>query len=346
MAAFNNYGNVLREIGEPQQARPWLEHARRLAPDFVTAEFNLAVAALLEGDYVRGWPLYESRWRYEHMAGTLFRSNQPRWQGEDLQGRTLLVVGEQGHGDVIQMSRFLGHCQARGARVVLRTSANLLSLYANTNIIHELCAEDAEIPPHDTWTPIMSLPGVLGVTLENLQRTNCYLTARSDLVRDWQTRLGPKQRMRGALAWRGRPDSWLNQHKGVAFPLILDLVRDHPGVEWHLAQIDATPDEQAALLDQGVRCHGPEIRHWADTAALLHHCDLVISADTALAHLGGALGRPTWIMLNRFAQDWRWLLARDDSPWYNSVRLFRQREFDAWQPVVDQVSRYLGWFKV
>jgi ADP-heptose:LPS heptosyltransferase len=110
--------------------------------------------------------------------------------------------------------------------------------------------------------------------------------------------------------------------------------------------MDATPDEAQVLADLGVRQWSQEITNWADTAGLVHHCDVVISADTALAHLGGALGRPTWVMLNRYAQDWRWLLDRSDSAWYATVRLFRQPEYDAWQPVIDQVSRYLGWFKV
>ena len=345
-AAFNNYGNVLRELARPDQSRPWLEHALRLQPDFVTAEFNLAVAALLEGDYARGWPLYESRWRYEHLAGTLPEFPQPRWTGQDLQGRRLLVLGEQGHGDIIQMIRFLMAPHRQGAEITLQANANVLELFRNSTVIQNFVSSDQDPGEFDYWIPIMSLPGVLGVNLANLPQPQCYLNARPDLVAQWQQRLGPKQRLRVALAWRGRPDSWLNQHKGVAFPDILGLIQTHPGVEWYSLQVDATPDERMVLTDLGVRSPDQHIATWADTAALVHHCDVVISADTALAHLGGALGRPTWIMLNRFAQDWRWLLGRDDSPWYASVRLFRQPDFDAWQPVVDQVSKFLGWFKV
>jgi hypothetical protein len=345
-SAFNNYGNVLRELGHPDQARPWLEHALRLVPDFVTAEFNLAVAALLEGDYARGWPLYESRWRYEHLSGTLPDFPQPRWQGEDLRGRRLLVLGEQGHGDCIQMSRFLWAPHRQGAEITLVANANVLELFRNSTVIRHFVPEGSDPGDFDFWIPMMSLPGVLGVTLENLPPQQCYLNARADIVNQWQGRLGPKQGLRVALAWRGRPDSWLNQHKGVAFPEILRLIQAHPRVQWHCVQMDATDDEQRVLADLGVRQWRQEIGDWADTAGLVHHCDVVISADTALAHLGGALGRPTWIMLNRYAQDWRWLQDRADSAWYATVRLFRQPQYDAWAPVVSEVSRYLGWFKV
>jgi hypothetical protein len=346
VAAFNNYGNVTRELGRPAQARPWLEHARSLAPDFVTAEFNLAVAALLEGDYARGWPLYESRWRYEHLAGTLPKHQQPRWEGQDLRGRTLLVVGEQGHGDIIQMSRFLWYPHQSGARIMLQANSNVLPLFANSNIIAELIDADSDPGDFDYWIPMMSLPRVLGVTLENLASTTGYLNANSDLVKTWGSQLGLKRRMRVALAWRGRPDSWLNQHKGVPVTLIAQLVQANPQVEWYNLQMDSTPDESLMMTDLGVRSWRDHIANWADTAALVHHCDVVVSADTALAHLGGALGRPTWIMLNRFATDWRWLLDRSDSPWYNTVRLFRQPAMDHWEPVMTDIQRYITWFKV
>lgn len=345
-APFNNIGNVLREMGLPHQARPWLEYALRVKPDFVTAEFNLAVAALLEGDYARGWNLYESRWRYEHLAGTLPDYAQPRWIGQDLQGKTLLVLGEQGHGDIIQMSRFLWYPHQQGAEITLRANANVLELFRNSAVITRLENEKDHGSEFDYWTPIMSLPGVLGVTLENLPRANSYLNAARDQASVWQDRLGPKTRMRVALTWRGRDDSWINQHKGVPFPEILGLVQANSQIEWHCLQMDASPDEIQVLTDLGVRFWPDHIRHWGDTAGLVHHMDVVISADTALAHLGGALGRPTWIMLNRYAQDWRWLLGRDDSPWYASVRLFRQPAYDDWDPVMSAVQRYISWFKI
>jgi hypothetical protein len=229
---------------------------------------------------------------------------------------------------------------------MLQANSNLLPLFTNSTVIQTLVPDHETPEDFDFWIPMMSLPRVLGVTLANLPRTNGYLNARQDLSRQWLQRLGPKTRLRAALAWRGRPDSWLNQHKGVPFDLILELIQSHGHIEWHCLQMDATPAEHSVLTDLGVRQWNSDITSWSDTAALLTHTDVVISADTALAHLGGSLGRPTWIMLNRYAQDWRWLRDRSDSPWYNSVRLFRQPDLDQWDPVIRDVRRWLDLFKI
>jgi hypothetical protein len=345
-AAFNNYGNVLREIGEAKAAIPFLNYAAILDPTNVTAQFNLAVAHLLLGDYARGWPAYESRWQYEHLAGTLPQFTQPRWQGQDLKGKTILVVGEQGHGDNIQFSRFLWNLHVMGAEIKLQVTQGLIPMFAHSTIIKQVGGYDHDMGPFDYWVPIMSLPGLLNITLDNLARPVSYLNARDDLVKDWLHRLGAKNRLRVGFAWSGRPDSWLNQHKGMPFEHMLELIKNNPGYEWINLQIDATPDQEQQLESVGVRRFPGSITGFHDTAALVMHLDVVLSVDTAVAHLSGALGRPTWIMLQKFAQDWRWLLDRSDSPWYSSARLFRQANFDDWQSVTDRVSQYLSWFKV
>ena len=345
-AAFNNYGNVLREIGEPAAARPFLEYACGLEPNNVTAHFNLAVAHLLQGNYAQGWPLYESRWHYEHLAGTLPRFDQPRWQGEDLQGRTILVVGEQGHGDNIQFVRFLYNLHVMGAKIKLQVTDGLIPLLRNSSIIQQVEGYGTDMGPFDCWTPIMSIPGILGITLENLPQRVNYLNARDDQTRAWLDRLGPKTRMRVGFAWSGRRDAWLNQHKGMPFETMLDMIRSNPQYEWINLQIDATDDESRALADAGVSLFPGAITGFHDTAALITCLDVVISVDTAIAHLSGALGRPTWIMLQKFAVDWRWLLDRDSSPWYSTARLFRQPAFDDWSSVTAKITQYLSWFKV
>jgi hypothetical protein len=345
-AAFNNYGNVLREIGEPVTAIPFLEHACRLESHNVTAHFNLAVAYLLMGDYSRGWPLYESRWHYEHLAGTLPQFDRPRWRGEDLKDKTILVVGEQGHGDNIQFVRFLYNLHVMGAQIKLQVTDGLIPLLRNSTIIEQVEGYGSDMGHFDVWTPIMSIPGILGVTLENLPPRVNYLNAPDDLVKKWLQRLGPKTRMRVGFSWSGRRDAWLNQHKGMPFDIMLDLIRANPQYEWINLQIDATDDESAALADAGVSLFPGSITGFHDTAALITNLDVVTSVDTAIAHLSGALGRPTWIMLQRFAVDWRWLLDRDSSPWYSTARLFRQPNFGDWRSVTQRISQYLSWFKV
>jgi hypothetical protein len=345
-AAFNNYGNVLREIGEPAAGLPFLERAVQLNPQDVTARFNRSVCLLLLGKYEQGWPAYESRWDYEHLAGTIPQYSQPRWTGQSLENKTILVVGEQGHGDCIQFSRFIWNLHQRGARVKLLVTDGVVPLFQSSSVLEGVGGYHSDPGHFDYWVPIMSLPGILEVTLDNLSSTVNYLVAQEQDVTVWRDRLGPKTRMRVGVSWSGRRDAWLNQHKSVPFPVILELIKKHPQVEWINLQIDATDQESQALAEAGVRMFPGTIRGFHDTAALLAHMDVVLTVDTAVAHLAGALGRPTWIMLQKFAQCWRWLLDRNDSPWYSTARLFRQPQFDDWGSVTQQVGQYLSWFKV
>jgi hypothetical protein len=345
-AAFNNYGNVMREIGHPQRAIPFLQHAVLLDPNNVTARFNLAVALLLMGDYTNGWPAYEARWQYEHLAGTEPKHKQPRWRGEDLKDKTILVVGEQGHGDNIQFCRFLYNLHVAGAKIKLQVTDGLIPLLQSSDIIQQLGTYTDDMGEFDYWIPIMSIPGILGVTLENLPKPVNYLNVDQGRQQEWLQILGPKTRMRVGFCWSGRRDSWLNQHKSVPFPVILDMIKSNPQYEWVNLQVDADPEEEAALLAAGVQAYPGSVKSFVDTAALIMAMDVVIGVDTAVSHLSGSLGRPTWIMLQKFSTDWRWLLNQDSSPWYSTARLFRQENFDDWAAVTKKVSQYLGWMKV
>lgn len=345
-AAFNNYGNVLRECGQPRRGIPFLEHAIILDPNNVTARFNLAVSYLILGDYARGWPAYESRWQYEHLAGTEPQHRQPRWRGEDLKGKTILVVGEQGHGDNIQFCRFLGNLHAAGARVLFQTTLGLIPLLANSQVIAWVGTYTDQPPEFDYWIPIMSIPGVLGVTLDNLPPQVQYISAAADKSAAWLQVLGPKKRMRVGFSWSGRRDAWLNRHKGMPFEVMLDLVQRHPEYEWINLQVDVAGEEDALLAAAGVTRYPGSIQSFADTAALINCLDVVVSVDTAITHLAAAMGRPTWLMLQWFATDWRWLLDRDSSPWYPTVRIFRQPAMGDWASVTRKIEQYLSWFKV
>ena len=345
-SAFNNYGNVLREMGEPEAAIPFLQRSVQLAPTASTPNFNLAVAYLLSGDYVRGWPQYEHRWNFEHLAGTLPGYSQPRWTGQNLRDKTILVIQEQGLGDTIQFVRFVFGLHSAGARVILQVNDNLAPLFAGSPVIYQIIDVKDVAQVFDYWTPIMSIPGVQGVTLTNLPHQLQYLSARSDLIREWQDRLGFKKRLRVGFCWSGRPDSWINRHKGMPFEIMLALIKRNPTTEWFNLQVECTAEQAKILEENGVRNFSSQIRNFSDSAALIHHMDVVISVDTAVAHLSGAMGRPTWIPLNWYGTDWRWLLGRDDSPWYPAARLFRQTQLGDWDPVVDRIHQYLSWFKV
>jgi hypothetical protein len=192
----------------------------------------------------------------------------------------------------------------------------------------------------------MSIPGVLGTTVENLNHIQYYLKADDQLVRTWLTRLGLKKRLRVGFCWSGRRDTWINRHKGMPLDAMLALIQRNPNYEWINLQADCTPEEEAELIAAGVVTYPGTVSSFADSAALIHTLDVVLSVDTAVAHLAGALGRPVWVMLNQFGLDWRWLLGRDDSPWYPTARLFRQPKMGDWQSVTDQIEKYLSWYKV
>jgi hypothetical protein len=345
-AAFNNYGNVLRECGHPRRGIPFLEHAIILDPTSVTAKFNLAVSYLIQGDYARGWPAYEARWEYEHLAGSLPQHTQPRWTGQDLKDKTILVIGEQGHGDNIQFCRFLFNLHTGGARVLFQTTEGLIPLLNTSPVISWIGTYTDQPPEFDYWVPIMSIPGVLGVTLENLPNPVQYITAPHDKYTAWLQVLGAKKRMRVGVSWSGRRDAWLNRHKGVPFETVLDMIKRNPNYEWINLQVDATAEEQQQLIAAGVTHYPGSIASFADTAALINCMDVVISVDTAITHLAAAMGRPTWLMLQWFATDWRWMLDRDSNPWYSTVRIFRQPSMGNWESVTRKIEQYLTWFKV
>jgi hypothetical protein len=346
ISAFNNYGNVLREIGDPEGGIPFLQRAIALKPDFVTAKFNLAVAQLLAGDYAQGWATYENRWNYEHLAGTLPTFSQPRWTGQDLTGKTILVIGEQGHGDTIQFVRFLHDLRNRGAIILLQVTDGLVSIMTDMGVAYKVGTYGVDLGEFDYWTPIMSLPLYLGTTLQNLPKPLGYLRADPKLSTAWTQELGLKRKMRIGIAWSGRRDSWLNQHKGVPFDQICNFLSENPSYDWINLQADCTEEEQQVLDKLGVRSFPGKIKNFADTAALMSSMDHVVSVDTAVAHLAAALGKPTFIMLNNFAVDWRWLLNRKDSPWYPSALLFRQPSIGDWRSVFDQVTKQLSLAKI
>jgi len=340
-SAFNNYGNVIREMGYPDRALPFLENAIKIDPVNETARFNLAVSYLLSGDYTRGWPAYEDRWNFEHLKGALPNLPKPKWTGQDLKDKTILIIGEQGLGDTIQFARFVINLKAAGATVVLTVADTMVSLFGPGTI-----AFGDALPEYDYWTPIMSIPGFLGITLKNLSSPLSYISVDSGAVKQWQQRLGFKKKLRVGFSWSGRRDTWIHQHKSVPFNQIAELIKYNPQHEWINLQIDASDEESQILTQLGCATYPGTITCMADSAALISCMDVVVSVDTAVSHLAGALGKTTWIMLNQYGVDWRWLLNRADSPWYPSVRLFRQPGMGNWGPVLTQITQQLNLFKI
>jgi tetratricopeptide (TPR) repeat protein len=346
-SAYNNYGNVVREMGYPERAIGFLLNAIAIDKKDSVAQFNLAVAYLLSGDLQRGWKQYEKRWQFEHLDGKLPKLEQPRWEGQDLKGKTIIVTGEQGHGDNIQFCRFAEQLVKLGANVVICIEDNLKALLINSFLPPVIVLGPNDIlPAFDYWSPIMSLPGYLDITYDNLPHKLQYLTPSKASIQTWQERLGKKIKLRVGFCWSGRRDSWINQHKAIPFEKMFDLIKRNPQYEWINLQTDCTEEEQAQLVAEGVKVYPGAIQNWNDTAGLIMNLDVVIAVDTAVGHLAGALGRPFWLPLNQFGQDWRWLLKRNDSPWYSSCRIFRQPSIGNWDEPLAQIENNLKLFKI
>jgi len=343
--AWNNYGNVLREMGEPKRAIPFLQHAVALDENYVTAQFNLSVAYLLAGDLERGFKQYEWRWQYEHLAGTLPNLGKPMWEGQDLRDKKLLVLWEQGLGDTIQFVRFFKNVSELGGKVLFHTHMGMSELFENNPYVYQVSDNRDDLIDYDYYITTMSLARVLNITLDNLD-SRPYIEAIPKYIEPWRERLGPKTKMRVGVCWSGRKDSWINQHKGMHVARMLQLVYERPDIEWINLLADANEEETPYILNSSLRVFPSSIRHWGDTAGLLHHLDLVISVDTAIAHLAGAMGKPLWIPLNNYAVDWRYLLNTSLHPWYSSARIFRQPAIGDWGSVLQTMQQFLDKVKI
>lgn len=340
-------GNLLGKSGDIDAGLAEIEQAQRLRPDFMDARWNMAHWLLIRGDYAAGWPAYEIRWARWSSNGTwpVRQFPAPRWHGgQELKGKRILLHAEQGFGDTLQFCRYAPLVAARGARVFLQAQASLVELLRGLNGGIEVFAEGKALPAVDFHCPLMSLPLEFGTMPEHIPATIPYLSADPDKRADWQHRLGKTGRLRVGLAWRsGVHASHPELRKDNArrnIPLAqLEALGRLSGVEFYSLQKDAEAARELHDL-QAAGWAGPQIvdlteefADFSDTAALIDNLDLVISVDTAVAHLAGAMGKPVWILL-RFDACWRWMLGREDSPWYPTARLMRQGAIDDWRQVL------------
>ncbi len=334
--AHYNRGNSLRDLLQLDAALQSYDNATRLKPDHSGAWLNKGMALLLNGEMARGWEPYEWRWKKNEIAPDRRNFAQPRWDGKaPLAGKTVLLYGEQGLGDSIQFARYAPLVKALGARVVLEVHKPLLALLQGLNGVDELVQRDKPLPAFDLHCPLLSLPLALGTTLENIPARGAYLHSDPATLARWQDRLGAKSQPRIGLVWSGSTEH-VNDHNRS---LTLDALLPHlpAGCDYVCLQREMRAADRPALETSAIRFFGEEIKDFADTAALCGLMDVVISVDTSVAHLAGALGRPTWVLLP-YIPDWRWLLERSDSPWYESVRLYRQGADRQWGPVLERFA--------
>lgn len=337
--ALVNRGSALRYLGRADEARDCFERAIKLAPDLADAHWNMALLDLSRGDFARGLAGYEWRWRRGVEAPRGFA--QPLWQGEALNGRTILLHAEQGLGDSIQMLRYLPLVAAKGGKIVLELPEPLLPLITDPAIT--LVRRGDALPAFDVQCPLMSLPFACGTTLDTIPAAVPYLSVPADRLEAWRAKLAAIPAPRVGLVWSGKPEH-VNDHNR-SLPLArLAPVLSVLGVQFVSLQRETRAGD---LTEAGnwpnLTRFDDALADFADTAAAIAGLDLVIAVDTAVAHLAGALGKPVWILISHI-QDWRWLTGRSDNPWYPSARLFRQPAPGDWDGVTTNVATALREF--
>lgn len=336
--AFYNRGNVLRELHRHRQAIESYERALALKPDYASAHWNLADCLLLLGDFARGWQEYEWRWKLEQRENARRDFHQPLWLGEEsLEGRTILLHSELGLGDTLLFCRYAKEVAARGAKVILEVQPPLLPLLADLEGVKQAVPRGAPLPPFDCHCPLMSLPLAFKTDLRNIPADIPYIRSDPERVSVWQQKLGKENKPRVGVVWSGSM-KLRNDRRSMTLAQLLPLISD--GVEWISLQTEARESDIALLASRGdVRHVGDELKDFADTAALMELMDLVVTVDTSGAHVAGALGKPVWILLPFNPHDWRWMLDREDSPWYPAARLFRQPANGDWASVISRASK-------
>jgi hypothetical protein len=339
--AFNDLAAALFVLGRDAEALTCLRRALDLHPDLAEAEETDAIWLLRYGRFREGWQKYEARYR-THANRHLRRCfTQPRWDGEPLRGRTILLHAEQGLGDALQFVRYAPLVAARGGRVILELYAGIAPLVMKMPGVTQIVTSGSVLPPFDVHCSLLSLPLVFGTDLDSIPATVPYLAVPEDRIARWRARLGPRRALRVGIAWSGNPMHRDDARRSIAFDTFSVLLTDRPEVEFHVVQ---TPlrDADRAALQRLPHVHGrfSKIMDFADTGALVSLMDIVITVDTSVAHLAGALDRPVWLLLAHLA-DWRWLLERDDSPWYPSFWLLRQPERGDWDSVLATAAQQL-----
>jgi TPR repeat/Glycosyltransferase family 9 (heptosyltransferase) len=336
--ARHNLGNAFKSRGHLAEALDCYDRALAIRPDLAQVHLSRAMALLEAGDFERGWPEYE--WRLKCPQCAIPHLPQPRWDGGPLGGKTILLYADHGLGDAIQFIRYAPMVKGRGGRVIVLCRAPLARLLATCAGVDLVVVEGAPVPDCDVQAPLMSLPGIFGTDAASVPADDPYLSADPDSVDAWAEDLALSDDLCVGIAWQGNPE-YIRDHLRSFRLDRFEPVARRPGVRLYSLQKGHGSEQIAELAGRfPVTDLGGRLDDLMDTAALMMNLDLVIAADTAVAHLAGALGVPTWVSLP-IEPDWRWMSGRDDSPWYPTMRLFRQRRRGDWDDVFARIAAAL-----
>lgn len=339
--AHTNLAGIYAQQGKPVEGAACCQIALWLKPDSVSAHWHRALALLQLGQFEEGFAEYEWRWRRQGVSGRQFQA--PLWNGEPLDGKTILIYMEQGLGDALQFVRYVPMVVARGGRVALECREPLLQVLGGFPGVDQLVPEGSPLPKFDVHAPLMSLPFIFKTTLETIPPP-AILAPNERLVEQWRERLAGNSELKVGLAWQGNPHHKWDHHRSIPLKRFAKLA-EIPQVQLFSLQRGPGSDQVAKLdgrfeIKELLDPAQSDRAAWAEVAALMKNLDLVISVDTATAHLAGSLGVPVWVALPK-ASDWRWLLDREDSPWYPSMRLFRQQRQGDWDDVIEEIDQCL-----
>ena len=338
-AAHYALGVVLKDAGKVTEAVACFEAATALDPEHAGAQWNMALGRLLCGDFTEGWKTFG--WYTKVKSANARHFTQPAWDGRPLAGQTILLYEEHGYGDTLQFLRYAGEIKKHAGRVLVSCRPEMARLASSAPGVDAVISDKDPIPAFDVHASFFALPMLMGTTLQSIPGEVPYFFPQSDLVAAWRRRGVLKAGVNAGIVWRGNKKTDARRAMETAHVAKICAV---PGVNWLSLQMDVTPEEQGLLSAAGVQGCGSLVSDWADTAALISTLDLIVTVDTGVAHLAGALGKPVWILLPA-VPDWRWLLERADSPWYPTARLFRQPAADDWDAVTQDVCRELTGFR-
>lgn len=337
---LHTMGRIAHAAGTMDAALDIYERAIALAPERAKLRWDQSLALLLAGRYREGWSAFEVRWDVNQLRVDNRNFTQPAWNGEDLAGKTILLHAEQGMGDTIQFIRYAAGVARRGGRVVAQVQPLLKRLVASAAGVDAVVAYKEPLPHFDVYCPMLSLPRIFETDLDTVPDAQGYLHPEPAARAQWLNRLGPRKGLRIGLIWAGNPTHRNDSNRSMRLEQFMPALT-MPGLEWFSLQVGQAEADLRQLPAGMIRNLVPDIMDFADTAAALSTLDLLVTVDTSSAHLAGALGQNVWVMLP-FAPDWRWMLGREDTPWYDSMRLFRQTELGNWAPVVDRLVRDLA----
>jgi tetratricopeptide (TPR) repeat protein len=329
--AYTNLGNIRKDQNRLEEAMALYEKAIALNPDNANALLNKSLILLARGDLLEGFALYEKR-------RTLRAFSKPAWKGEaSLEGKTLLIYSEQGFGDTIQFCRYIEMVAKLGGTVIFEVAKPLLPLMRQLNGVSCFLEKGEALPPFDVHCSLLSLPFAFQTTIESIPSKENYLTADPQKVADWQKRLGGAKPKIG-LAWSGSETNKGDVYRSMPLETLLPYLPE--SFEYVCLQKEVRQSDRTALENSPIRFLGESLHDFSDTAAVCSLMDLVVSVDTSIAHLSAALGKKTVVLLP-FASDWRWLLERNDSPWYPTIQLLRQEAMDDWESVLQKLNPIL-----